>query len=444
MNKSPLVNVVIRTLNEEDWIKFSLIKLLEQNYNNFVITVIDSGSSDATLDVIKIFVKKYPKKITLKTIKNFKPGDAINIGAKAQKSDYFICISAHCMPTNSGYITEYVNFMQDNNDVVGAYGKQLPLASTHPDDARDMMITFGSEQRVITKDYFFHNANSIIRTSFWSEYPFDNKVPHIEDQVWAKNVISMGYKTAYIPMAAVYHYHGLHQHGKSKSFRAVNVLKVMHSLQDSETQIDICSIIDKYLEVPLVIIVPSGDANKKYINSKIETLINEYNKSSKIYLVSESSSLKKSKSYSFIDRSFVDNGEGISLRNFMRNILLTIENELSTVVDGLIFFDLGYQNLNVSMGKKCKEVMFNQWLPSVMPAWKDFGNYWIQNEEGFENIQSSFNLREEKPALYRSVLGQGGAIRASSLRSDSEEISVGEVIWTEDTSILSKESIDAK
>ena len=73
MNKSPLVNVVIRTLNEEDWIKFSLIKLLEQNYNNYVITVIDSGSSDATLDVIKIFVKKYTKKITLKTIKNCKP-----------------------------------------------------------------------------------------------------------------------------------------------------------------------------------------------------------------------------------------------------------------------------------------------------------------------------------------------------------------------------------
>ena len=116
MNKLPLVNVVVRTFNEEDWIKFSLIKILEQNYNNFVITVVDSGSSDATLDVIKIFVKKYPKKITLKTIKNFKPGDAINIGARAQKSDYFICISAHCIPTNSGYIKEYVNFMQDNND----------------------------------------------------------------------------------------------------------------------------------------------------------------------------------------------------------------------------------------------------------------------------------------------------------------------------------------
>jgi hypothetical protein len=74
-----------------------------------------------------------------------------------------------------------------------------------------------------------------------------------------------------------------------------------------------------------------------------------------------------------------------------------------------------------------------------MPAWKDFGNYWIQNDEGFENIHSSFDLREEKPALYRSILGQGGAVRASTLRSRIKEIPVGEVIWTEDTSILAKE-----
>ena len=84
--------------------------------------------------------------------------------------------------------------------------------------------------------------------------------------------------------------------------------------------------------------------------------------------------------------------------------------------------------------------MFNQYHAAVMPAWKDYGNYWIQNEGRFENIQSTFDLREEKPALYRSVLGQGGAIRASALRSNIKEISIGEVIWTEDTSILSRES----
>ena len=439
MNKLPLVNVVIRTFNEEDWIKFCLIKILEQNYDNFIITVVDSGSSDATLNIVNQYIKANPNLILLRNIEDFKPGKAINIGADSIDSDYFICLSAHCIPQNQNFISSYVNFMEDKKDVVGAYGRQLPLASTHPDDARDMLITFGAEQRVINKDHFFHNANSIIRTKFWNQYPFDEKVPHVEDQVWAKKVIEMKYKTAYIPQSAVYHYHGLHQHGKSKSFRAVSVLKVMHSLNDKKAPTEIKSIIGKNIDMPLVIIIPRGDELKENTINKINLLFNEYKDHNRIFIVSDSRIKNLNETIIYIDRSTVDNKENISLRDFMRNILLKIEKNLSSIVDGLIFYDLGYRDINVSLGKKCQEITFSQWHSSVMPAWKDFGNYWIQNDEGFENIHSSFDLREEKPALYRSILGQGGAVRASAIRSRIKEIPVGEVIWTEDTSILAKE-----
>ena len=440
---SAKVNIVIRTFNEEDWIKFCLVHSLNQSYDNFTITVVDSGSSDATLQIVDDFISRYPEKIVLKTVDVFKPGNAINCGAMAMESDYFICVSAHCIPKDENWISSYVDFMQSNTEVVGAYGRQLALSCTQADDARDLMITFGSEQRIIEKDYFFHNANSIIRTQFWLEHPFDDDVPHIEDRVWAKKVIDMGFKTAYLPQAGVYHYHGLHQHGATKSFRAVNVLNVMHALEESDGPPQACSLLGHNVDVPLVILIPSSVEDKGFLREKIDSLLREYAEETEVFLVTNGEVYDDLTGVICIYRSDVDSSAGISLRALMRNVLLAVEQKVSKIVDGLIFYDLSYRYIDPMLGKKCRDALFDQWVPAVMPAWKDYGNYWIQKESGFENIQSSYSLREKKPALYRSVLGQGGAIRASTLRSDVNDIPVGEVIWTEDTSLLSREITDA-
>ncbi len=438
----PKVNIIIRTHNEENWIKHCLKHILGQNYDNFFITIVDSGSTDATLQIVQDHISAYPEIILLESVAVFKPGNAINIGARAVSSDYFICISAHCIPENGSWISDYVDFMEHNNKVVGAFGRQIPLSCTQADDARDLMITFGSEQRIFEKDYFFHNANSIIRTEFWKAYPFDDEIPHVEDRIWAKKSIELGYKTAYLPQATVYHYHGLHQHGTTKSFRAVNVLNVMHSLEDRNGPQKVSSLLGQNIEVPIVIIVPSTHEGSDFIDEKLNKLLSVYYGNNDVFLVS-GSSIHNDKKYIRIDRSEVDSEAGISLRDLMRNILLNIENKLSRVVDGLIFYDMEYKYIDPELGQKCCEIMFDQWISAVLPAWKDYGNYWIQRDNGLENIHSSYSLREDKPALYRSVLGQGGAIRASLLRSDINDIPIGEVIWTEDTSLLIRETNNA-
>ena len=37
----PLVNIVVRTFNEEDWIRSCLTRIFAQNYRNKVVTVVD-------------------------------------------------------------------------------------------------------------------------------------------------------------------------------------------------------------------------------------------------------------------------------------------------------------------------------------------------------------------------------------------------------------------
>jgi len=56
------------------------------------------------------------------------------------------------------------------------------------------MTVFGLDRRVQVKDSFFHNANSAFRREVWEKIPFDEQVTNIEDRVWAKKILSLGYK----------------------------------------------------------------------------------------------------------------------------------------------------------------------------------------------------------------------------------------------------------
>src|SRR5581483_3781655 len=108
--------------------------------------------------------------------------------------------------------------------VAGAYGKQEPLPDTNSLDKRDLLTVFGQERRVQEKDYFFHNANSMIRRSVWERIPFDEEIAGVEDRDWARRVLDEGYKLIYEPYAAVYHHHGIN-HGGDRA-RADRVARV--------------------------------------------------------------------------------------------------------------------------------------------------------------------------------------------------------------------------
>ena len=97
------------------------------------------------------------------------------------------------------------------------------------EDKRDLLIVFGDDPRIQSKDTFFHNANSIIKKEIWNEFPFDNDIKNIEDRIWAKDVLSNGYKIKYTPKGAVYHYHGIHQSGNAE--RLFGVTRIIEELE---------------------------------------------------------------------------------------------------------------------------------------------------------------------------------------------------------------------
>ena len=63
-----------------------------------------------------------------------------------------------------------------HDKIAGVYGRQLPVSFTGDIDKRDLMLVFGKDYRIQKKDYFFHNANSMIKKKFGIDLTLMNRL----------------------------------------------------------------------------------------------------------------------------------------------------------------------------------------------------------------------------------------------------------------------------
>ena len=220
--KKPLVSIIIRTYNEEDWIESCIDSIGFQNFKNYEIIIIDNYSTDQTLNIIK----KYDVRVL--KIKKYLPGKSLNIGIKASKGKYIVCLSAHCIPKDNNWLKSLINpLTKKDSKVVAVYGRQEPYSYSSALDKRDLINTFGLDRKIQVKDPFFHNANSSLKVSIWKRFKFDEKVKNIEDRLWGKKIIDQKFKIQYEPNASVFHWHGINHSQDEK--RAESIIKILEN-----------------------------------------------------------------------------------------------------------------------------------------------------------------------------------------------------------------------
>ncbi|MFV1917124.1 MAG: glycosyltransferase family 2 protein [Patescibacteria group bacterium] len=101
------VSVIIPTYNEEKVIRQCLESLSKQTYPDYEIIVVDDGSSDSTVKVIKSLITDHHPPITMLHQKHFGPGAARNFGAKKARSEILVFVDAD-MTFESGFIKKLV------------------------------------------------------------------------------------------------------------------------------------------------------------------------------------------------------------------------------------------------------------------------------------------------------------------------------------------------
>ncbi|KPJ56689.1 hypothetical protein AMJ49_04245 [Parcubacteria bacterium DG_74_2] len=201
--KNSLISIVIRAYNEEKHIK----KLMEGVFNQdigepFEVIVVDSGSTDKTLDIIS----NYQVKIVHIAPKQFSFGYSLNRGIKESKGDYLVFISAHCYPKRKDWLKSIIRPFED--DKVGlVYGKQRGNHLTKFSEQQIFYKLFPEQSMLIQKIPFCSNANAAIRCSIWKKIPYDETLTGLEDLDWANKILKFGYHIFYNSDAEIIHVH---------------------------------------------------------------------------------------------------------------------------------------------------------------------------------------------------------------------------------------------
>ena len=129
-NEQPPVSVIICAKNESDNLAAFLPLVLEQDYPQYEVIVVNDGSTDETELLLKDLKERYPQLyytyVPEQTQIISRKKLALTIGIKAAKHELLLFTDADCRPRSSFWITEVVRRFTPNTEFVLGYGAYLP------------------------------------------------------------------------------------------------------------------------------------------------------------------------------------------------------------------------------------------------------------------------------------------------------------------------------
>lgn len=198
-----LASIVIRTFNEERYFEELLLSIKNQNRDkyNIEVIVVDSGSTDRTLEL----ARKYECKIVSIKKEDFTFGRSLNYGCDAASGDYLVFISGHCIPCDCNWVHNLVSPLE--SECVYTYGRQVGRDTTKFSERQLFDKYFPSESQIPQVGFFCNNANAAIRKDIWTAHHFNEELTGCEDMYLAKELVELGYNIGYLSEAPVYHIH---------------------------------------------------------------------------------------------------------------------------------------------------------------------------------------------------------------------------------------------
>jgi rhamnosyltransferase len=208
MKHNKKISIVIPSKNGGKLFKLVLDKIFAQTIKPFEVIVIDSGSTDGTVGLLK----KYPLKLIEIKPSDFGHGKTRNFGAGIAKGEIIIFLTQDAVPSSNQWLENLIKPFEDKK-IAGVYSRQIPRKDENVIDKIFYLSLYPKEQKIWTDgdcnegDNVFSSVSSAIRKEIISKYPFPSDIIVSEDYKWAFNILKKGYKLFYNPKAPVIHSH---------------------------------------------------------------------------------------------------------------------------------------------------------------------------------------------------------------------------------------------
>ncbi len=200
---SPAASIVIRSYNEGWALRGTLEALRKQAFRDWELIVIDSGSTDGSVDLIRA---AEPRHFIQIKPQEYHPPRVINLGMSLARANSVIFLNADATPLNAQWLAPLVQALHPRN-VAAVFGRQVPRLGCRAVFAADYERCFGARRASAHWDHFFSMVSSGIRKDLWLRRGFNEAMQYSEDEEYTRWARAEGYRVLYVPESVAIHSH---------------------------------------------------------------------------------------------------------------------------------------------------------------------------------------------------------------------------------------------
>jgi rhamnosyltransferase len=204
--------------------------LQAQEYKDWELIVIDSGSSDGSVELIR---QAAPRHFLQILPHDYQPSRVLNTGMQLARSEVAIFLNADATPQSSSWLGPLVAALQDPQ-TAAVFSRQIPRPDCRAVFASDYDRCFGASRESAGWDHFFSMVSSGIRRDIWSRRGFLESMQYSEDDEYTRWCRSQGHRIVYCPESVVMHSHNyVPRQAYKRSFGEAWALSAMETAQVS-------------------------------------------------------------------------------------------------------------------------------------------------------------------------------------------------------------------
>ena len=194
--------VLMRTKNNDWVIRQTLASLFSQSLD-FDLRVIDSGSTDSTLNILKSYGVK-PKEISPSS---YIPGKVINQALETIDTEFIIMLNSDSVLLAENTLKLLIRPLLEDERCVATVGRQIPRHDSELWVKRDYSQAFPESKNL--PDYIHLSFPlSAFRRSAWEKEKFYDNSWGSEDSEWGKRLKEKNIgKIIYVPESITMHSH---------------------------------------------------------------------------------------------------------------------------------------------------------------------------------------------------------------------------------------------
>ena len=199
--QKPRVSIIMRCKNSDWVIAQALAGLYSQTFKDFELLVIDSGSTDRTLEI----VRQYPCRLIEIEAKQYYPGAVLNMALEEAKADLIVFQNSDGVPLSPHTLSRLVAAFDDDS-VSAALTRQLPRPEADAWVRRDYALSFPDAEET-PRWIRLSLPMAAMRKSAWEEHRFYTEAWASEDTEWGEWAVNNGLKIKYVKDAIIMHSH---------------------------------------------------------------------------------------------------------------------------------------------------------------------------------------------------------------------------------------------